>query len=384
MKIYLSVILLAIYLLFSCSQNEKSSLYDYNQYKIDSISFNLDDSTSNEFRLIEYLDSGDEDYLYHFNQFKSGIDKFSLSSGELIKTISYPNEEPHMIKLVQGISVVNEDSIFVIPSLKVRGMILIDDNGQLIHRYNPKEEIDFEKSIINHISFGAQKSEYRGGELHLIRYPLFDMSNPSNINDEFLFEVTYRVLENDFIFISESGFPSFYHDQIWVSNHLQVSRVFNEKERIYSWNLSDTLDIVNIKNGEKSRKVVKSIFKSNEIKPLASIPTREQKMEYTLTNLKYYGIYYDKYRQLYYRTVQLPGKYTNSINPKDIDAVRDFSIIILDKEFNVMKEVLFNGGIYNMYRVFVGKKGVYLPKNNHMFASQDEDKLIFDIFEFAK
>jgi hypothetical protein len=113
-------------------------------------------------------------------------------------------------------------------------------------------------------------------------------------------------------------------------------------------------------------------------------PVREEITQKIIEETKYYGIYYDEIRDLYYRTVQHPGIYEKNKEFQEMDGLRNFSIIVLDKDFNKLKEVAFPGGIYNIYRVFVGNRGFYLPKNNVMNAELVEDTLSIDIFDFTK
>ncbi|RZS98580.1 DUF4221 family protein [Cecembia calidifontis] len=383
-KNYFINIHIALFLISCDIKNENSLEYDYLKFLNDSVGINLDDSTSNEFMRTQYLKSGEKEFLYHYNQFKDKIEKFDLETGLLAKTIGYPNDEPYVIKLVQGISVVNEDSIFLYPSLGIRGTILINDNGELIQRYLPDKTKDLETSLVNHISFGAQRTLIFGDKIYFIHYPLFEMSNPSNINSDFKFEVIYDTKLNKVEYLDESSFPNFYHNKIWPSNHLQVSREVNCGKWIYSWNMEDSILVIDRENENSTYINAKSKFKNKEFEPFRMMPNNDQKIQFTLTNLKYYGIYYDQFRKLYYRTVQLPGSYQKRADAKLLDANRDFSIIILDDSFNIIDEVLFKGGIYNIYRLFVGEKGVYLPLNNPNYNGQKEDILHYHIFNFSR
>ena len=221
------------------------------------------------------------------------------------------------------------------------------------------------------------------GKLRFIQLPIFDLSNPANINDEFKFEVCYDLLSNSLEFVEESKFPSFYQNKIWPGSDLQVSRITDDFERvIYSWKYLDSLSY--ILDGQEFKIFGGSIYKKEEIKPFSVIPEPEKEDKAWIENPKYYGIYYDPFRKLYYRTFQFTQIFNKNSIPKELDAKKQFSVIVLDKDFKIINEVVFPGGIYNVYRAFVGKRGFYLPKNNMLNPELREDILSIDVFDFLQ
>jgi hypothetical protein len=162
-----------------------------------------------------------------------------------------------------------------------------------------------------------------------------------------------------------------------------MSRVMDKKGRIInSWKYSDSLVVST--NGELRSVIAKSDYKNQQVSPFSINPVREEITQKIIEETKYYGIYYDEIRDLYYRTVQHSGVYDKHKEFQEMDGLRNFSIIVLDKDFNKLNEVAFPGSIYNVYRVFVGNRGFYLPKNNVMNAELVEDTLSIDIFDFTK
>jgi hypothetical protein len=246
----------------------------------------------------------------------------------------------------------------------------------------PTKEEDLEKSLINHVSFGAMPTLFDGQNLRFIQLPTFEVSNPSNINDTYKFEMLYNLESNEIEEAEESGFPEFYQNKIWPSQDISVSRIMDLQGRIvYSWRFLDSLIVV--ENGIVEKMLAKSNFKKQDMSPFQLMPNKVQDMEKLIQFTKYYGIYYDEYRDLFYRTVQHPGVFDGDAIPKEMDASRKFSVLILDHQFNKLNEIVFPGGIYNIYRAFVGKRGFYLPKNNVMNPELVEDTLSIDIFDFT-
>jgi hypothetical protein len=382
-KILRHLSFVGIVFLFASCENKNATLSEgILRYKVGESTLNLDDSTAIDFMRISYAEEEGNEYLLHQNEFKKSIQVFDLESGLVAHEILYPFEQPLGIKVVQGITAISLDSIFIFMPLSIRGSILINRKGEILNRYMPTKEEDLEKSLINHVSFGAMPTLFDGQNLRFIQLPTFEVSNPSNINDTYKFEMLYNLESNEIEEAEESGFPEFYQNKIWPSQDISVSRIMDLQGRIvYSWRFLDSLIVV--ENGIVEKMLAKSNFKKQDMSPFQLMPNKVQDMEKLIQFTKYYGIYYDEYRDLFYRTVQHPGVFDGDAIPKEMDASRKFSVLILDHQFNKLNEIVFPGGIYNIYRAFVGKRGFYLPKNNVMNPELVEDTLSIDIFDFT-
>lgn len=67
---------------------------------------------------------------------------------------------------------------------------------------------------------------------------------------------------------------------------------------------------------------------------------------------------------------------------KAIYGRKKFSVIILDKEFNIIGETLFPESTYNSYVFFVEKEGLYISRDYQIgIGNQSEDYLTFELFE---
>ena len=97
-------------------------------------------------------------------------------------------------------------------------------------------------------------------------------------------------------------------------------------------------------------------------------------------NPAYHNIMYDKYRDVYYRIVELPYELKQNESPFDTPKGREFSIIIFDKDLNIIGETKFPGNKYLYKMSFVGRDGLYISENNLANPEFDEDKLVFACF----
>lgn len=90
---------------------------------------------------------------------------------------------------------------------------------------------------------------------------------------------------------------------------------------------------------------------------------------------------YDKYRDVYYRIAELPYELKQNESPFDDPRGRKFSIIILDKDLDIIGETKFPGNKYFYRMSFVGRDGLYISENNLANPEFDENKLVFACFK---
>ena len=107
--------------------------------------------------------------------------------------------------------------------------------------------------------------------------------------------------------------------------------------------------------------------------------------EQSFTKLKEMGGYlhlmYDKYRNVYYRFVEHPCKLGFGEYYMDEPKAREFSIIIFDKDLNIIGETKFPGNKYFNKMSFIGRDGLYISENNWANPDFDKHKLVFACFK---
>jgi hypothetical protein len=264
---YNKIIWLFLVMIFA-SCNGSNDLYEeeVERYKVGESKLILDDSTSIDFIKVDYVFENEKEYLLHHNEFKKSIQVFNLKSGEVDQEISYPFKPPFGIQVTQDFTAISLDSIFIFMPLSIRGSILINRKGEILDRYMPRKEESLEKSLINHVSFGAFPSILDGENLRFIQLPLFEISNPANINGDYHFERLYNIRTNEITDSPESAFPTFYHNKIWPGPDIQMSRAIDKKGRIInSWKYSDSLVVST--NGELRSVIAKSDYKNQQVSP---------------------------------------------------------------------------------------------------------------------
>ena len=91
----------------------------------------------------------------------------------------------------------------------------------------------------------------------------------------------------------------------------------------------------------------------------------------------YHHLMYDKYRKVFYRFALMPD---DNIKPFSNNPHQSFSIIILNKDYEIIGETKFPGNTYAHHLCFAGKKGLYISENNENNPQFDENKLVFRCF----
>lgn len=100
---------------------------------------------------------------------------------------------------------------------------------------------------------------------------------------------------------------------------------------------------------------------------------------------RYGNMVYDPHNNVYYRFVHFASNEIKEDEPSEISFCRkEFSIIILDAEFNIIGETRFPSGRYAPMLFFVNEEGLWLSENNYERTDMSEDLLVFRCLKFEK
>ncbi|MDR2233264.1 MAG: DUF4221 domain-containing protein, partial [Tannerella sp.] len=103
-------------------------------------------------------------------------------------------------------------------------------------------------------------------------------------------------------------------------------------------------------------------------------------------NPNYGNLFFDPYRDVYYRFAYPKNEVEQDDNFRELwDYGRKiFSIIILNRDFQVIGETLFPEYIYNPGVVFVNKDGLYISASHFKNPEYSDDDLKFVCFRLEK
>lgn len=168
------------------------------------------------------------------------------------------------------------------------------------------------------------------------------------------------------------------------SNVSSFSRTYDGKNFIYSFYVDEDILVTSIDHAEVKRIKAKSKY----------INTPDEKLDFesesapikVLTLARYGDLIYDPYREVYYRFAYHKTELENNVNwwGKIVYGRKKFSVIILDKDFQIIGETLFPEAIYNSCVFFVEKEGLYISRDYQINYDQSEDFMTFELFKLVE
>ena len=168
------------------------------------------------------------------------------------------------------------------------------------------------------------------------------------------------------------------------SNDTGFSRDYDGKNFIYSFYVDEDILVTSIDHAEVKRIRAKSRYIDS---PDEEQPLNAQKGPQLNLELARYGdLMYDPYREVYYRFAYPKTELDDKINwmGKAVYGRKKFSVIILDKDFQIIGETLFPEAIYNPYASFVSKEGLYISRDYQINYDQSEDFMTFELFKLVE
>jgi hypothetical protein len=320
----------------------------------------------------------------NLNKIANTLDFYDLRIGTLSHRIVLYDPQLFGNYTPQGFYFHNIDSIFIFPQMTLNGSILINIEGELQKKYLLSIPDESEHPLaLNHISSPSSPTKYLQGKINASIATLNSFSHGKGVEPGTKLILDADLINENISIRKDIIYPSAYHFQYVTNHHAFLTRELVKNQFwVHSFPLLDSLDIFDIEYNFLYKKYAKSKFFDKFISVPINTPV-QQYNKYITSESSYGRIIYDAYRNIYYRFV-LVGRPVNDAEIEGFNSSRknQFSIIVLDKDFIIIDEVLFPGGIYNQYAAFVGKLGLYLPKTNENYEELSEDYITYDIFNF--
>lgn len=341
------ILLFGLFSIYSCDRNE-DKVFPFKKYIIEDslfLPFNTDTIIN-----IRNYDNSDGHLLY------------LISNNHRLYFFNNQNHQltditPNFIS-IEDAFIKNLDSIFIL----YKNRILIADTARKV-----KSIIDLN---VEQIYFSANKlfpMYVIDTLIFLFQYPNFVINNLKayqkyiSTSREFCYDFkNNRIIKNDNL----GKYPN------EVKNNFQYIfnpyRIIDDKGNIiYSFETSDTIWLYNLYTKNYSKKYVHShYFKTNSTFNFNQINNYEYISQYLIENSRYYVLYYDSYRHLYYRII------LHSYLYKDKDKINlrtdvPWSILVCDTNFKVLHEVSFDKQTYYFTHLIITEQGVLLKKYNY-------------------
>ena len=375
-----AVVILIFTIFSSCQMSETADEYIKELMELKKITLPIDDNSYYLSKSIFQFEEDGQEYLFfgNTNKGKYGIIIYNINSQDIFKRIPLSKEGPNGIRSIFGCKPFNGSKSFMYFQHNISKLSISDDQGKILYHFSMRTEDDrfianyggnsyfFTPSFIkDSVVYVRQEPKWTNNKMRResvmfsslnlktgeieessLYYPLIFNTNVVNPAGGYGFSHDYNYKQNRLV-CSFTGY-----DSLMVSDDLQTIRWYNGKSRFL-------------------RKMRPTIEESSGVEGMIKRKERP----------KYSHIMYDKYRDVYYRFAEMPCELGPGEYPLDEPKAREFSVIVFDKDFNIIGETKFPGSKYFYKMSFVGRDGLYISENNLANPDFDENKLVFACFK---
>lgn len=374
-----------VFIVFACSGKKNENIVT--AIPISSIEFSLDSETANfGGNRIQLVNLNSKDILLLSNPIFNRIYQYDYNTQELIRSTDYPVEGPKGVGNISSFYFHNRDTILV-SQKNVNRFFMTDLENSYMQSFN----FDFSREDRGEIPLATEQSGiiFHDKSLYLTN-PISYVPGMYAAPEEYKkiensnFAVEYNINTREFV-SNNLLFPMVYTKSVYSDYFNFMSQEKAGNNIIYSFGLSDSIFVFNTKTQEISSYLASSyladdlpkVSLANSVEEIG--PEHEQyQLSSFLNSFSYGKVLYDSYRGLYYRVAEKPKPETVVEVPQ---ITKPFGIIVLDKNFQKIKEVDLGYGKYVATNMFVSSKGLNIL--NYEKILSDEGHIVFDIFDFS-
>jgi hypothetical protein len=326
---------------------------------------------------LQLLIGDKNEYLYADDPACRCINVYSLTSRTLVKKIPLAKDGPDRIPgSATSMYVHHPDSIFIL-SHGIPRLNLINGQGQMLKVFNLPGMTDTGEKGYNSFPTGTNSNRMfvRNGLLHLNTINIDIVPDHTKIFTCMTVDLTTGVV--GYLYPR----PSHYNVGNWgfASMMTRHCLIYNEREEILVLSHGNAHTLTTMHGNGTQHEIHAGSNYLGPLKPVSKnrslfIEESEARKHEMKTGF-YSSINYDPFREVYYRFVTLPIPESKQHKYKYGELK---SIILLDKDFNLLGEHLIPGG-YDYSMKFVNRKGLHIF-NTEKYHQSNEDSLIFDVF----
>ncbi len=389
MNSYRLFLLLAVVLeLVSCSQNTQEGDYIFDLVDDGELRLPLDSTTSNiSLYMQPFIDNvSGKELLVYMNRDKPSLLFFDIENSRMYKEIVFHDRYgPDGVGRPYGACAVSMDSIFILS--KTYEVILVNGSAKTQRKYRLLKENEQYNENTGLIVPDAVSLPYFNEGENGDRYLYFVVSP-----DRFPYNKTYYEAHtssclnvNTGQYVYFGSYPSAMKGKIWGVRGPKHSRAISPNgEFVSSFAVHDSLVVWRFGSEKKMTYYAGTRYRKSYTKPFENPDESRDLSGYALQTIYYEGLSYDPYRQVYYRLACLPVEIKDEDGNMNDIFNKPISVIILDKEFNIIGETRLADNTYRVFMFFVGKEGLFIAKTNPHNPTLEEDYLVFTRFKLVK
>ena len=389
----LFLIILTTICLLSCTSSKENNSIQYIKSLVESkkVTLPIDENTYYLSQSIFQFEENNKEYLFfgNFEKKQHEILIYDIEHQNLHKRIPLEKEGPNGIPTIWGCIPFFDSNNFLFSQHNAGRVTVADGEGNVLRRYNIRQTTkknalwadcrfgtsffhtpSFCKDSIAYFSNGIFRHYMIGQRMNRENWKVVPMFNSLNLKNGHVgtLPINYPDIFEDDVKVPAGGGYNFTYDYNYKEGRLVCSLTGYDSIMV-----SDDLKQVRWHNGKSRylKSIRPRVYEANGFDWL-----RESK-----GGPKYHNIMYDKYRDVYYRIAEFPYEFKANESPFDDLKGREFSVIVFDKDFNIIGETKFPGNKYFYKMSFVGRDGLYISENNLANPEFDENKLVFACFK---
>ncbi|WP_455622469.1 DUF4221 family protein [Parabacteroides sp.] len=350
------------------------------------LSFPVPDDTALPYDRVKVFTVNNTDYLAFVGSDNLSLYIYELGSGHLVKNICYEAEGNDGVIGISEFLIEDFDHIYL--SAYVPVIFRTDTSGRILQRINysqTTEEFPVPLRSMSRIM----------GPIAILNHSIYI---PSNINPHYgndLIEKSRVGIVVDTVNRSVSqlplGFPSLitYRDLGTGTGSgygCYYSRCFDGESFVYGFLYNDLMYKASIDHHDVLKKEIKSQYAPNiEVFHIKGTSGFNEHLKIEAESSVYGDCMYDPYREVYYRFAYPSSELEADDSYVEIlrNGRKKLSIMILDKNLNLLGETLFPDFAYSSRAHFVGRNGLYLSVSHFKRDDYSEDTLRFQRLELV-
>ena len=377
------IILVSAFVLVSCTREggEKSDpdFFAFEIKETEPFVLDLDPETSFTSTQIAILDSGDVSKLAVLNGASNSIKIFDLVSRKTIKTIPFELQGPNAISSPMGVFCYNNQ--YFIYEFYPNTLTSINDKGEVQFKYKTKPE---SFALSGQLPTGLSPVTITDEYIYISNQGSILQDGTIHHNDPTI----VRVNKRDSSINTFMPYPKIYKNNFVTGGKQSIiatSYNSNDKSLIISFPLDHFIYKLTEQGEVISYPSKSSLFDAFDghfyrSRKRVSNSNFEQTNEKYLGNYSYSAISYDRFRNCYYRIVNIPLS-ANQLNLKapQESRYRKYQIIVFDSNFNKIaesKELESVNFTMKSAAFFSSKLGFHVYSKNQ----NNEDQMRFETF----
>lgn len=366
-------IVLAAMLISACASDKTHNPYML-KLSNKSMVFNIDTYSKNDLFVYSiYEDKNGQSHFTFQNPNGNTVLFYDLNTQALKCKLNLPIEGNNGVGFANGYYIHNLDSIYI-PNRDIEEISLINQEGILITKYSYEKEnlslFDISSAYLKQPTIiGRTMYLYSGPNRYIEHDPVsikFDMD-------------THEVTPLPF------DYPEYPGSDIKLKKYgleTAFSRCFDGEHFVYSFYYDENIYIATPEHDTIRKIPVRSKYFNKVTLPNELTASPEDFCE----NSWYGNLLYDPYREVYYRIAFPKTDLDKGVNPIELARFgrKNFSIIILNKDFEIIGETKFPDYTFNSNIMFIQKDGLYISDSHYLNPQFNDDILSFKCFSLIE